>query len=62
MALLNVEEEMKAFECMLDEGYYSHDRSQNNADDYTDSKEERDTQAVHDFVNSPLFDKIISQI
>lgn len=61
MALLDSAQETREFEKLLDSGYYTHDRSQNNADDYA-NKEERDTKAVHKFVNSPIFDDICKQL
>lgn len=39
----------------LKNGFYSHNCSQNAEADYHASKEQRDTKAVKDFVNSSLF-------
>ena len=61
MAILDSAQETREFEKLLDEGYYAHERSQNNAEDYA-KKEDRDTEAVHKFVNSDLFDEICNQL
>jgi hypothetical protein len=38
----------------LKDGYYDVSRSQNSEDDYTENKQERDTQAVKEFFGTDL--------
>lgn len=61
MPLLDIEQETKEFEKLLNNNFFSHDRSVNNAEDY-DQKVNRDTDAVKRFVNSSIFDDICNQL
>ena len=55
MNRINEEESANAFIEKLSNGYYKYDRSQNTEVDYAKEKEERDTNAVKQFLNSKLF-------
>ncbi|MDE5605362.1 MAG: hypothetical protein K2I73_07255 [Eubacterium sp.] len=53
--------EQKAAEKIISDalnGYYGYDRSQNTEVNYQEEKEQRDTAAVRNFVNSSLFNKV----
>lgn len=63
MALLDVELETKKFTQKLESGYYGGNVSFEVMDDgYTKEREERDTNAVKEFVHSNFFDDFIKNL
>ena len=55
MRRINEAEAAEAFVAKLEAGVYSLERSKNDAENYSESKEARDTQAVRAFMKSSLF-------
>jgi len=58
MPKINVDEAVERFQERMEKNYYPLDRSKNDEEDYASEKEIRDTNAIHDFVGSPLFEYI----
>jgi aminoglycoside phosphotransferase len=56
---IDVEASTKRFMERLRSGYFEVKRSQNDEVDYTEEKQQRDTQAVYDFLATDLADEII---
>lgn len=59
MALVSTEEATSVFDNLLETDFYNkNDWSVNSAEDYSKEKEDRDTKAVIDFVESDSFEYI----
>lgn len=69
MLLYNIEKATEEFKEKLESGYYKTRKEEAHEiaklfepnEDYSISKEERDIQAIHDFVNSPFFQEILKK-
>ena len=55
---MSTQEATAEFSKLLDSGYYSHDRSTNTAEDYTENKEQRDMEASIEYAGSDEFHAI----
>lgn len=58
MPRVNVQEETRLFGEKLRKGYFSTERSKNSEVNYAQEKEERDTEAVKRFLETPSFEYI----
>jgi hypothetical protein len=59
MLTINIEEATQNFLKKLQSGSYTSSRAKNSANDYSKEKEDRDTEAVHRFLETDLFEHII---
>lgn len=57
----DVQAATKEFAKLLENGYYSVDRSTNTAEDYSGDKEKRDTEASIRYANSNEFRKLCAE-
>lgn len=53
--MLSTKEATDEFRSLLEGGYYTKDRSVNTAEDYSEYKESRDTQACAEYANTEEF-------
>jgi hypothetical protein len=58
MPEINVQEATRKFRGRLETGYYPKTRFKNTAEDYSKEKEQRDAEAVRNFVGTPYFEHI----
>ena len=58
MIRINEEEAANKFIADATDGFYRYDRSQNTEVNYSEEKEQRDTEAVKNAVNSSLFSMV----
>lgn len=56
----DVEAATARFEKKIKEGFFARDRSQNTEVDYKLEKQDRDTQAVKDFVRTDMFKELLN--
>lgn len=57
---INEENAAEKFYEQLFDGYYKYDRSVNTEVDYSAEKEQRDTNAVKEFINSDFFNSLLN--